>query len=312
MRKRLFPIYSVLVVAIVLLAALAPSCTPTTGTIEVKATLDGVAWPSSGTGAVNYTLTGPGTSPTGTDSVPKTFTVDPGSWTCAHVSGGPGTFVNITTSATQSVTAGNTTTFTLNFVTPPLDATIAFKSWTINGVEVLPGTHTLYSGDWVDVEYTEHMYGPAGNVTVHQTSWLKVHNIGYAGEVGPTILLHVRNDPGAVSMDPPAIGSNQKCTVEGAPVSFCDEIPLPWCETVNLDVEIDWNLEICTTYTKTINWISFPSPAVLFDIMPPLLVGQSLNLTSYACVYLDGDTNTQNDCTVDSPTLTIVYGGSPP
>jgi hypothetical protein len=269
---------------------------------------------------VDYTLTGPGaTAPTviDGDTVPDTFTVDAGNWTCAYVAGGPGTFVDITTDETQEVTAGgNPVTFTLNFVTvPPLDATISFKSWTINGVEVPPGTYILYSGDWVDVEYTEHVYGPAGNVTVHQTSWLQVHNIGYEGiEPGPSIWLHCVNAPGAVSMDPPATGSNQQCTVEGLPVDICDEIELKYCEPVWLDVEIDWNLEICTTYTKTINWISFPSPPVLFDIMPPFVVGQSLNMTAYACIDLEGDTNSQNDCTdeSDSGTLTIIYGGAQP
>jgi len=79
-----------------------------------------------------------------------------------------------------------------------------------------------------------------------------------------------------------------------------------------LDVEIDWNLEICTTYTKTINWLSFPSGhPILFDIPAGLLVGQSLNLTSYACVDLEGDTNTTNDCTVACPTLTIIYSPGP-
>jgi len=306
MRKRLIPIYSVLVVAIVLLAVLVPSCGGTTGTIVVKATLDGSPW----TGNVSYTLTGPTPPPLSGTSVEKTFSgVASGGWNCTYVSGGPGTFVNITPSPTQSVTAGNTTTFTLNFVTPvtPLDASIEFKSWTINGVEVPPGTYTVYPNDIIDVEYTEHMYGPAGNVTVHQTSWLQVHNIGFEGEPGPSIWLHVLNEPGAVSMKPPAMGSNQQCTVEGVPVSPCHEIELKYCIPVWLDVEIDWNLEICTDYTKTINWLSFPSGhPILFDIPAGLLVGQSLNMTSYACVYLDGDTDPSNDCTVASPTLTII------
>jgi len=310
MRKRIFSIWSIFLVLVVSIAIVVPGCNGTTGTIEVDATLDGLPW----SGLVNYTLTGPGAaSPISGTSVNATHTVDAGSWNCTYDGGGPGVFVNITPTPPQTLAAGGTIGFTLNFVTPPLDATISFKSWTINGVEVDPGTYTIYSGDWVDVEYEEHVYGPAGNVTVHQTSWLNVHNIGYEGEPGPVIWLHVVNAPGAVSMDPPAIGSNQQCTVEGIPVSPCDEIPLLFCEPVNLDVEIDWNLEICTTYTKTINWISFPSGhPILFDIPLGLSAGQSLNMTSYACVYLDGDTNPDNDCTVDCPTLTIIYGGSPP
>jgi len=307
MRKGVFTICSVLLVLVVSLAVLGPGCVPAEqGTIEVYATLDGVPW----TGAVEYTLTPESGSPVTGTSVDDTFTVDAGDWTCAYVSGGPGAFVDITPSATQSVAAGGTITFTLNFVTPvpPLNASIAFKSWTINGVEVPSGTYTVHPNDIIDVEYTEHMYGPAGNVTVHQTSWLKVHNIGFEGEVGPSIWLHCLNEPGAVSMDPPATGSNQQCTVEGNPVSHCDEVELKFCVPVRLDVEIDWNLEICTTYTKTINWISFPSGhPILFDIPAELLAGQSLNMTSYACVYLEGDTDPSDDCTAESPTLTIIY-----
>ena len=296
-----------------LLAVFIPGCGGTTGTIVVKATLDGSPW----TGNVSYTLTPTSGSPTSGTYVEQTFTgVAAGNWTCAYVSGGPvGAYLDsIAPSATQEVTAGVTKTFTLVFKTiPPLDASIAFKSWTINGVEVQPGVHMVHPNDIIDVEYTEHMYGqPGTNVTVHQTSWLQVHNIGFEGEPGPDIMLHVLNEPGAVSMDPPAMGSNQKCTVEGLPVSPCDMIPLHYCEPVWLDVEIDWNLEICTTYTKTINWLSFPSGhPILFDIPAGLLVGQSLNLTSYACVDLEGDTNTTNDCTVACPTLTIIYSPGP-
>jgi len=316
MRKGLLAICLVLLIS---LAVLAPSCTqtPTTGTINVNATLDGAPWPGVGTGAVNYTLTpASGANISGT-KVPDSFTVDPGSWNCTYVSGGPAAsyFVNITPSETQSVTAGGNTTFTLNFATylaSPLDASATFKSWTINGVEVPPGVpQPVYPGDIIDAEYTEHVSGATGApVTVHQTSWLQVHNIGYDGQEGPTIMLHVLNGLGAVSVDHSAKVSNQKCTVGGLPVNICDMIHLYYCEPVNLDVEVDLKLVVCTNYTKTINWIGFPSPTnILFDIPAGLLAGQYLNLTSYACVYLEGDTNSTNDCTVASPTLTIYSPG---
>ena len=120
MRGKIFSIWSVLLVLVVSIAVLVPGCgetTPTQCTIEVKATLDGSSW----SGAVQYTLTGPGAaSPITGTNVSDTFTVDPGSWTCAYVSGGPPAayFVNITPNPTQSVSAGGTITFTLNFETP--------------------------------------------------------------------------------------------------------------------------------------------------------------------------------------------------
>lgn len=117
MRKRFWGICLVLVA---LLAVFVPSCDgePTQSTIDVKATLDGATW----TGAVQYTLNEPtAASPISGTSVPASHSgVSPGSWTCAYISGGPigASFVNFTPSATQTVSAGGTITFTLNFVTP--------------------------------------------------------------------------------------------------------------------------------------------------------------------------------------------------
>ena len=137
MKKKFLAIFLSCMLLAALIVVLLPGCKPTTGTIDVKATLDGAAW----TGAVQYTLTGPGAAaPTiinGT-SVPTTHSrVNPGSWTCAYVSGGPGTFVNITPSVTQTVTAGGTTTFTLNFLTTGTGALDHFKGyWVEQGTSV--------------------------------------------------------------------------------------------------------------------------------------------------------------------------------
>jgi hypothetical protein len=322
MAKRLL---FICLVSLILVALFIPSCTPTTGTIEVKATLDGVAW----TGAVTYTLTGPGaTAPTVLNgaSVDKTFTVDAGNWTCAYVSGGPGIFVNITTSATQEVVAGETETFTLNFVTPvDVDIEVHFKTWTHNGVPIPPQVTWVFvaPGDWIDVEYEEHVSGETGaHVTVHQTSWLSVHNIGWYGEEpqGAPVTLHVVNAPGAVKMSPPpADKSNQQATVEGVPVQPCANVVLPFCEPVKLDVEVDWELVVCNNYTKTINWIGFNPPGiqslfvgadVLFESMDDFYTGVTFNLTAKACVEPgEGfeDTDPANDCTDWAPTLTVTY-----
>ena len=382
MKRKFFAICSVLVTAIVLIAVLVPGCDGgTTGTIEVDATLDGLPW----SGAVEYTLTGPGAAaPTiiNGSSVPNSHTAEAGNWTCAYVSGGPGIFVNVTPSPAQELSAGGTIGFTLNFVTPvpPPDASIEFSTWTINGLPVDPaqGPFPVWPGDWIDIEYKEHVSGEEEGavVTVHQTSWLKVHNTGFEGvEPGPPITLHVVNAPGAVSMDPPAEGksnqkatvvtvhqtswlsvhnigwygeepggetvtlhvvnapgavsmdppaegkSNQKATVEGNPVEHCDTVDLLYCVPVNLDMEVDWELKICTNYTKTINWIGFPAgdgltlvlngAEVLFDLTDPY-DGLSFNLTAKACVELEGDENSDNDCTDWSPTLTITWLVAPP
>ena len=303
MRKKLFAILG-LVVLVVLLAVFIPSCGGTKGTIEVKATLDGSPWPSSGTGAVQYTLApASGSNITGT-KVPDSFSVDPGSWNCTYVSGGPPAayFVNITPSETQSVSAGGNITFTLNFVTfaaAPLDASTTFVSWTINGQQVLPGQYPLHPNDIIDVEYQVHVSGAQGaTVTVQETSWLQVHYTG-GGPYG-MVTIHAVNDPRAVSMDPPATKLSQMTTIEGVDAPYCTKVDLEECVPVKLDVETTWKLVICNTYTKSINWLSFPSADnILFDLQAPQPAG-TYTLTAWSCVDLDGDGNSQNDCTGNS------------
>lgn len=333
MRKEVFAICSVLLILVASIAVLGPGCTPTTGTINVDATFDGSPW----TGPVDYTLTGPGaTAPTvinGT-SVDDSFTADPGSWTCAYVSGGPGVFVDITPSETQSVTAGGTTNFTLNFVTPvvpptQVDASVEFLTWSINGTPVLPGWHPVGPGAIIDAHFKKHVSGAeeGAKVTIDQTDWLDFHNNGYEGEEGPPIKLHCVNAWGAVTTDPPSDKNSQQATVEGDPVAPCYRFAVEFCEHVFLDVETSWEQKICTNYTKNINWIGLPKPGgepwilaglddVVWEIETPLLPGQSFDLVAWACVEVgEGfeDTNPDNNCTnpADCPPLFITYVGPP-
>ena len=206
-----------------------------------------------------------------------------------------------------------------------VDISVVFKTWTHNGVPIDPKVTwvNVYPGDWIDVEYTEHVSGEEdAHVNVHQTSWLEVHNIGWYGEEpdGLTVNLHVVNAPGAVTMSPPpADKSNQQATVNGDPVDVCSNVPLPYCEKVKLDVEVDWELVVCNNYTKTINWIGFNPPGtmilfdgpdVLFESMNDFYNGVTFNLTAKACVEPgEGfeDTDPANDCTDWAPTLTVTY-----
>jgi hypothetical protein len=320
-KKRLYAIWSILLVLVVSFAVLGLGCPGgTTGTIYVEATLDGLPW----TGAVEYTLTGPGAAaPTVINghSVDDNFSGEAGSWNCTYVSGGPGVFVDITPPPPQTLAAGGNITFTLNFVTPQdVDVSVEFKTWTHNGAPVSSNWILVYPGDWIDVEYTEHASGEEDAVVdVHQTSWLSVHNIGlYGEEMGPPITLHVLNAPGAVKMSPPADLSNQQATVGGNPVYPCDEVDLPYCQVVNLDVEVDLELVVCNNYTKTINWIGFNPPgiqtlqldSVVFETTDDMYNGLTLTLTSWACVEVGvgfNDINPDNDCTDPSPALNVTF-----
>ena len=325
MRKGLLAISLVLLLS---LMALVPACEgETTGTIEVKATLDGVAWPSSGTGAVTYTLTGPGTAPTGTTSVPKSFTVDAGSWSCAYVSGGPGAFVDITPSATQTLAAGETKTFTLNFVTVEVDVSVTFVTWSINGTPVPgnpggPNTFWWISPDTVvDAHYQVHVGGnnTGKPVTVHETKTITAHNVGIEGVTpGAPIIWHVLNGLGAVSTNPPFDVSNQQATLEGSPVARCTNIALPWCQLVHLDVECDVETEVGATFTKKVNWVRNPA-GVNITALADLWADSVFEITSAqawtgftlvttACEEVgEGfiDTDQSNDCSTDSPMLYI-------
>jgi hypothetical protein len=310
MNKRLLAISVGLVVVIALTAVFLLSCEPTEqGNIEVKATLDGAPW----TGAVQYTLTRTGESLNGT-AVEQTFTVTPDTWTCAYVSGGPAgaNFVDITPAPTQTLANDGTITFTLNFVTPvvpPLGATIEFVTWTINGEPVAPGVYQVPPDTIIDIEYTEHIEGPQGEVvTVFQTAWLQIHYVEGDEEM---IFLHAVNADGAVFMDPPATKISQMTTVEGEDAPYCTEIPLLKCEPVKLDVEVEWELEICTQYTKTINWLHWAEAngaPVLFDILPLGIIPgtATFNLTSWAKIELEGDEGPIAVETEPCPTLTII------
>ena len=166
MRRKISPIWSVLLVLVVSIAVFVPGCEgeACTGEIEVKATLCDAPWE----GDVQYTLTGPGAAaPTvidGTNVTALFDNVDCGDWTCEYVSGGPpGAYlVDITPDPTQEVTSGETITFTLNFeqCIIEVEATLCDAPWEgdvdytltgpgspINGTNA-PASFNVECGNW--------------------------------------------------------------------------------------------------------------------------------------------------------------------
>lgn len=103
---------------------------PTTGTIIVQATLDGVSW----AGPLSFYITGPyrviiGMA-VGISLQSSSYDLPVGSYTISYSSGGPSvTGLYISPSTTQAVTAGQVTTFTL-----------AFSSRFCSAARVGPGT----------------------------------------------------------------------------------------------------------------------------------------------------------------------------
>ncbi len=98
---------------IVSLTGTASAAAPNTGTINVAATLNGIALPSGY--PYSYSLSGPATY---TGGGAYSFAAQPGTYTMNFGGTSGLTLASVTPSATQSVTAGNTITFTLNFTAP--------------------------------------------------------------------------------------------------------------------------------------------------------------------------------------------------
>jgi len=308
-KKKIFSIWSVLLVLIVSIAVLVPGCDGGQGTIEVEATIDGSPWP----GALDYTLTPASGSPISGTDVPGSHSADAGDWTCSYDGGGPdgATLVGIATSETQSLAEGGTITFTLNFEIPEPDASVTFLSWTIDGQQVPDGSHTVYPPTIIDAEYDVFVSGNSSEeVSVNQTFWLQYH---FKGEAASKTL-HVHNGAGAVSTSPPETITSQQCSVGGTIYPACHSFKAWQCEPVKLDVIATWKQQKGTHYTVRVNWIGIPSPdPIAFDIVDP---GGSGNFTVYtwACVELldEEDVDPANDCSANSTALDIEYKPGPP
>src|SRR5579859_2944122 len=125
---------------------------PTNGTIQVMGTLNGIPLPNTAQFSYpfSYALTGPSTFSGGGAA---TFTANPGQYTISF-SGNPNylTLASVTPSAKQTVTAGNTVSFTLNFTA---QNDFLYPSFMNGGVQVVPAG--------VTANYTIDVGVPPGN-----------------------------------------------------------------------------------------------------------------------------------------------------
>jgi hypothetical protein len=322
MRKGLFGICLSLVVAIVLLAVFLPGCNPKTkGTIKVQATLCGNPWPPEGSGLVDFTLT-PASAASGSpfngNSVPVwyPYVIMPGTWTLGNVSGGPaGAYLDtITPSATQSVSAGENTTFTLNFELNQ-DAAIHFLNWTVNGNPFQASVLETRPCSIIDAHFAQWVNGCVGyNVTMNETSWLSITQTA-----GLPATVVVVDDDCAVNKTPTRVAQkvSQVPSVDNVTRQQGYNITLVLKTPTTLDVHTQWQLVKCVNYTKSINWFGISlvniepgaHPCVLFELVLPM-PGQfyQFTLQTSAQVALVGDTdaNPANDATMGPPLTLIV------
>lgn len=106
------------------------SVEPKTGELAIAATLDGSPW----TGPLSTTLTGPASF--AGSSAPQSFPgAPPGSYSAALVSGGPpgASLVTVTPSATQTLAAGDTETFTFHFRSKSVESGTIRVNATVRG-----------------------------------------------------------------------------------------------------------------------------------------------------------------------------------
>ena len=129
---------------------------PATGSIMINATLDGRAWMTNfGSGSISYSIVGGGLADT-EDRIPVTLRDYPsGHYTLVYNSGGPvgATLTSITPSPNQSLNAGGSIAYTLNFTGEArgfvtVDATIDGHPWSGPIGYVLTGPY-VESGDHV-------------------------------------------------------------------------------------------------------------------------------------------------------------------
>jgi|GEM_PF-463204 len=127
---------------------------PQNGSVQVNATLDGVAW----SGSVNFAVSGPLQS---TDyQVPRRYSSAPaGLYSITYLGGGPGNaiFSNITPAPSQSLSAGQSITFNLNFIsqsdtgTITVSATVDGRPWSTN-IGSGPINYSIFKSDLADTE----------------------------------------------------------------------------------------------------------------------------------------------------------------
>jgi len=314
---------SVLAVLVVAIGLLMPGCTGQgagKGSIVVQATLCGIAWQ----GQVNYTLSlaGAGSPISGTVVPTSHSNVDVGTWTCAYVSGGPpGAFLkSIKPSATQSLVANGTVTFTLDFELNQ-DAAIQWSTWTLNGAPWQSPTLETVPCNILDVHFLQSVDGCTGyNVTLNETDWLTIT----AAPANPApVCFYVVNHDCALNKTPsgqglPPVKKSQEATVNNItrPVGY--NVTVNPGASTGLDVHTQWQLVKGINYTKSINWLGIskapyepelpPHPCVLFELVVPMPGQYVFTLVTSAHVDLVGDTdvNLANNDAVSIPPLTLI------
>lgn len=270
-----------------------PGASSQVGTIVVQATLDGSPW----TGDVSYNISGAETY--SGSSVNQTISNAPvGSYTLGYNSGGPSAAAlsNITPSSTQTLSAGGTITFTLNFATTgvsglQVQATLDGVPWTgnvnytITGPQGYSGTSVsetfsnLTTGDYT-VGYNSG--GPAG-ATLASISPQPTQTVTQGTTVTFTLNFHSENTS-QIRVQATLNGStwtgNVTYTIHGALQDSHSSVPYTF---TNLPVG---------TYTLVYQY-GGPPNATLMSITPqPTQTTSANHTTTFTLNFASGASNT--------------------
>ncbi len=334
MKRKILAICSVLIAAIVVIAAV-PGCTPTEpepeATINVAAIdlCDGQPWE----GLVTYTLTHSDNTTVTGYSAPDSQTVAPGTWTLTvDVGGPPNAFVhNITPSATQTVAEDGTKTFTVEF-NRDLDAEISFVTWTINGVPVADSWapfawNVAWPGDVIGLEFQQRVRGcPGINVNVTESIWFGLYYVSAWQDFPLQGGLHVANNDSAVVKVPtyaegarheklsqeigvwdyygiwPCLSWNFSTDWLGwtfpAPVTYNFTFVVP---SVQLNEISTWGLETGPLYDKSLDFLQFgmygfaPEESTLFQLSIDQTWDSMFVLLAGIQITMEGDVNPANN-----------------
>ncbi|MFP3880550.1 MAG: hypothetical protein ACLFVA_06315, partial [Dehalococcoidia bacterium] len=174
---------------------------------------------------------------------------------------------------------------------------------------VTPGSYTVYPPTTIDTEYDVYVAGNSSEwVTVNATFQVVKH---FKGEAEYQTW-HVANAPGSVSTVPPAEDLTHEASVNGVIYPFCTSFEVPKCEPVTFDVHVSFRIRKGTTYRTNINWFGYRGSGpddILFDTdsVRAGAWGMEDLITTWGCIYVEGDVDPTNDCSSNSSMLQIIY-----
>ncbi len=274
----------------------------TTGTINVLSALDGSAW----SGTVNYTISGP-VNLNGT-SVPVTFSAPAGTYTLTYLSGGPSgsTFTGINNSSTQTLSAGGSITFVVNFTiqTTPV-------------LSVVPNTPVDFGSVTIgQVSSRVYAVWNMGSGTLTGTvSTSAPFSVGTGGEIQPGSTFNIpagQSKSLVVQFNPSAVGSF------GANVSFASNggntirqvtgsgISSVITGTIDVKARLDGAL---TEWTGPLNFIANGPSIFSGNSMPATAIGMPAG--TYTITYISGGPAGAIFTSITpSVTQTLTEGGS--